>query len=133
MTTKRIPLALLIDDSDIDLFVQKRFIEITQFAERILTYRSPADALKFMDGLTPAELPQVIFLDLNMPGMDGFGFLERCTPGTKPGFEKIKIVVLTSSNNIADRERANSFANVISFVSKPLNSKLLEDLRNMLG
>jgi two-component system nitrate/nitrite response regulator NarL len=126
MDSTKVRLAVLIDDNDIDLFVQKRFIEINRFAGQVITFRSPLEALDYLS--REKDLPEIIFLDLNMPVMDGFEFLERFE--TLPQqTQLIKIVVLTSSSSGADRERAIRFSNVIDFISKPLGANSLERVK----
>lgn len=124
MDSPKVKLAVLIDDNDIDLFVQKRFIEINRFAGQVITFRSPSEALEYFT--RGNDLPEIIFLDLNMPVMDGFDFLERYLTLPERIIHQSRVVVLTSSSSAADRERALRFSNVIDFVSKPLGANSLE-------
>jgi two-component system nitrate/nitrite response regulator NarL len=124
MSTSRVRMALLVDDNDIDLFVQKRLIEINGFADQVVTFRAPLDALSYLG--SSKELPEIIFLDLNMPVMDGFEFLDRFLTLPVEVLNHCKVVVLTSSGSGADKDRAISFQNVIGFVSKPLSVKGLD-------
>lgn len=118
-------LVALIDDSEIDLFVQRRFIELSGFARKVVTFRSSREALDYLSTDPVAEVPNVIFLDLNMPEIDGFSFLERYGQQVKA---PTQIVILTSSSSALDRDRATGFANVVGFLSKPLTEGNLSQI-----
>lgn len=123
--------AVLIDDSDIDLFIQRRFLEVYNFSKNLISFKSAEDALKELETNFDRLSPDVIFLDLNMPNVDGFGFLEGFKSLPKKVQEKSKIVVLTSSNSQKDRAQAFSYANVIHFVTKPLKQVDIEELKKL--
>jgi CheY-like chemotaxis protein len=120
---------VLIDDSDIDLFIQRRFLEVYNFSEQLVLYRSAEEALNWLRHLNGEAPPDVIFLDLNMPDIDGFSFLdsfELLPEGVK---QRSKIVVLTSSNNKNDIDQAFESRNVIQFITKPLKQSDIEELK----
>ncbi|HEX5171282.1 MAG TPA: response regulator [Cyclobacteriaceae bacterium] len=121
--------AVLIDDSDIDLFIQRRFLEVYNFSQQLVLYRSAEEALNWLKMLNGEAPPDVIFLDLNMPDVDGFSFLENFDELPENVREKAKIVVLTSSNNKKDKEQAFANKNVIQFITKPLKQSDIEDLK----
>lgn len=125
--------AILIDDSDIDLFIQRRFLEVNNFSGQLLVYQTAAEALQWLQGVDKETAPDVIFLDLNMPDIDGFSFLEsfRTLPGEIR--KKTKIVVLTSSNNAKDRQRAFSSENVVEFITKPMKKTDIEILKKLVA
>ena len=122
----------MVDDNDIDLFVQKRFIEINRFAKRVITYNSPVIAVGALMEAENNSIPELIFLDLNMPEMDGFDFLESFKRFPQTVKDKTKVVVVTSSSSQADKERALSFDAVIHFMSKPLSDKDLDKIREKI-
>ena len=123
---------LLIDDSDIDLFIQRRFLEVYNFSHQLVSYKSATEALNWLRNMNGQDPPEIIFLDLNMPEVDGFGFLK--TFETLP--EKIRkvarIVVLTSSNSAKDREEVFQNKNVIQFITKPLKQSDIDLLRELV-
>ncbi|HPM31233.1 MAG TPA: response regulator [Chryseolinea sp.] len=124
---------ILIDDSDIDLFIQRRFLEVYNFSDTLVLYNSAEDALGWLKEMKGEAAPDVIFLDLNMPEIDGFSFLNDFKKLPPEILRKCKIVVLTSSNSAKDREQAFSFENVIQFITKPIKQSDIEDLKVLIN
>ena len=123
---------VLIDDSDIDLFIQRRFLEVYDFSNELLLYKSADEALNWLRNASHNQAPDIIFLDLNMPETDGFSFLKNFVELPEKVTTKSKIVVLTSSNNMKDREQAFTFNNVIQFITKPLKQADIEELKKLI-
>jgi CheY-like chemotaxis protein len=73
-------------------------------------------------------LPQVIFLDLTMPIMDGWDFLEALKQSSMPGKENMEIYVLSSSINPSDKTRALNYAQVKDYITKPLAEERLQQI-----
>ena len=71
MEQTAVNLTVLIDDNDVDLFLQKRFMEMNRFSDNIIEFNSPVAALDYLSVKAEKEIPQIIFLDLNMPYHDG--------------------------------------------------------------
>ena len=124
---------LLIDDSDIDLFIQRRFLEVYNFSNELLLYKSAEEALDWLQNSNGESPPDIIFLDLNMPENDGFSFLRSFLGLPDKIKSKSKIVVLTSSNSLKDREQAFAFKNVIQFITKPLKQTDIEELKRLIS
>jgi CheY-like chemotaxis protein len=130
---------MLIDDNEIDNFINTKMIEGCNFASQIYTNSDGKSAMEFLKnlekmGVTGIEmLPQIIFLDLNMPGIDGFKFIENFEKGLHSDFrKKIKIVILSSSMNPSDAEKARKTGAVSQYISKPLNEEALKKLEAAL-
>jgi len=124
--------ALLIDDSEIDLFIQRRFLEVFNFSKQLHTYSSAKEALEWLKNLTQENLPNIIFLDLNMPDVDGFGFLLSFSQFPEIVRNSIRVVILTSSNSRQDLDKALAFKNVVHFITKPLKQSDIENLKHKL-
>ena len=116
---------LLIDDNYIDNFVTSRLLENAKFADSILVRQSSEEAIEALrDG---SVTPDVIFLDLRMPVMDGFEFLQEYDKLdiVKDG---VKIFMLSSSLDPTDLRRSVDNKYITQFLHKPLTKKILEDL-----
>ena len=122
---------LLIDDNELDNFINQKVIEGSSFSERIYTTTSGLSALEFLKNLyvDKSKLeemrPQVIFVDINMPLMDGFQFIEQFFKLPKELTSKSKLVILTSSFNPADKLTAHKIDPNITFLNKPLTGESL--------
>ncbi|MCD8741250.1 response regulator [Mucilaginibacter roseus] len=118
-------LCLLIDDNYIDNFVTTRMLESANFAEKIVVYQSPSEAI---DALRDGKVkPDVIFLDIRMPVMSGFEFLQEYD---KLGIDKdnIKLYMLSSSLDPTDIRKSTDNKYITQFIHKPLTFQVLEDI-----
>lgn len=130
---KTVEKTMLIDDSEIDLFIQRRFLELCHFSKELITYRSAETALEWLHNLNGNEPPNVIFLDLNMPVVDGFSFLKLFTKLPDRIVSRSRIVILTSSNSVTDREQVFLYKNVIQMITKPIKQSDLDALRILVA
>lgn len=134
--TYRFPTVMLIDDSEIDNFINQKIIESNYFAEKIYVNTSGISALEFLKNLAVNEdlmaqlMPKVIFIDLNMPLMDGFQFISQFMKLPPQLTKQTKLVILTSSFNPEDREKANQLYKDVLFLNKPLTDEGLALIKN---
>jgi CheY-like chemotaxis protein len=120
-------LVLLVDDNDIDNFINERMITTSGFGKTVVVKNSAQGALEYLSNLSSKgePLPQVIFLDLNMPVMDGFAFLDEYEKFNDSLKSFCKIIVLSSSISPEDINRASTNPHVQKFLNKPLSEKYL--------
>ncbi len=121
---------LLIDDNDTDNFIHKRIIELAGFSKNIIVKNSGKTALEFLE--TKEVIPSVVFLDINMPIVDGFVFLFEYDNFPEEVKEKCKIVILSSSDNKKDIDRIVDNEYVVHFITKPLSEESLNELKTIL-
>ena len=125
------PSVMLIDDEELDSFIVGRMIRHTLSNIKINSCLNGLKAIQTLKRLlksNPNELPDYIFLDLSMPVMDGFQFLNEYDHLNIDPLKKTKIYVLSSSIFTADIKRALSSSLVTGFISKPLNSQKLKEI-----
>lgn len=121
---------ILIDDNYIDNVINQKIIESSHFAKQVITFESAGTAIAYLRRLefknqTPTL---VIFLDLRMPEMDGYGFLHQLK--TWPHLQSVllKIYVLSSSLDPMDRRKIKKNQLTQAFISKPLTAEILKQL-----
>lgn len=135
MMTAPTQTVMLVDNSSIDNFVNSKIITRYQFAPNVLSFTRASKALKYLIELNSASLsdiPFLLFLDLDMPEMNGFEFLDAFQMLPDKIKMNIKIVVLTNSTNPADAIVCSRHGSVITFFQKPLIKDNIEALNILL-
>lgn len=124
--------ALLIDDEQVDQILYKMVIDESGLVQNLVSFRYGHEALEFLRNPDVAQI-DVIFLDINMPRMNGFEFLEAAIAELGDVFAKIVVIMLTTSLDPSDVERAKKFAVVKDYFHKPLEKKHLERVVQLLA
>lgn len=127
LNNKYEPLIMLVDDSEIDIYINKFFFKEVSESIEIISF---TEALKALDYLInncedQSKIPNFIFLDIHMPIMDGFDFLEEYSNNSPNILEKCKIYILSSSFDPVDINRAKLNKFVSGFIEKPLTEEKL--------
>lgn len=122
---------LLIDDNYIDNYINKRIVTSENIADTVTVKISPVEALEYLGGKIN-ELPELIFLDIKMPEMDGFEFLSEFSKLSPHQKAKCNIIMLSSSINTRDIEAAKNNAYVKEYLTKPLDRSKLHSVLKLL-
>ncbi|MFM8743354.1 MAG: response regulator [Cytophagales bacterium] len=126
MSAKKYKTVMLIDDNEIDNLINQKMIEAAAIAENIYTHTGAKSAIEFLKNIEKTDLahmvlPDIIFLDIDMPLMDGFQFLEEFEKFAAATKKNSRIVMLTSSINPQDFVRSKKYPNVKLYLNKPLS------------
>jgi len=124
---------MLVDDNDTDNFISKRIIEITKFSNDVIVKNSGKSALDYLEEHkdSPEAIPDIIFLDINMPIVDGFVFLYEYEKFSNVVKDKCRVIILSSSDNKRDIDKIINNDFVIKFVTKPLTEKTLDEIKSL--
>jgi CheY-like chemotaxis protein len=127
---------LLIDDDEITLMICELVIKKENFAKEVVKLKNGLEGINYFRGLldcngeTNGEAPpELVLLDLNMPVMNGWDFLEEFSESLEGKFPDTKVCVLTSSVDPFDFSHSRIYNSVIGFISKPLTPDALAELK----
>jgi CheY-like chemotaxis protein len=125
---------MLIDDDEIFTYIIKKIIEESEISEQITIFSNGRDAINYLTEVAEEEtlLPKVIFLDLNMPLLDGWGFLDEYIRLKPKMCKKINLYVITSSVSTYDHEKSKEYSDITDFIVKPLaKEKFISIIKKM--
>lgn len=130
---------LCIDDDTITLMLCKMVITKNSFSKEIAKASNGEDALNYFKILqkniikdTSTILPQLIFLDLNMPVMGGWEFINIFSTDEFSEFHTIKIIILSSTIDPSDLEKSKKYPMVLDFLPKPISKEMLEYIKSKI-
>lgn len=124
---------MLIDDDQVNNFVCESIIKSEHFAEEVVSYEMAEDALEYLKGAAannPGAFPDLIFLDINMPGMDGWSFIDEYRKIPEEITKQCSLFMLSSAVDRKDIICAKSMAEVKDFFSKPLSPEILSFIKD---
>lgn len=132
---------LCIDDDSVALMLCKKVIIKAEFSKEIKTAPNGEEALLYFNTLKyntkPNNLndkkPSLIFLDLNMPVMGGWEFLDHFSTPNYSDFNSTNIIILSSTIDPEDLEKAKNYPMILDFLSKPITTQMLEYIKNKMS
>ncbi|GEC72626.1 CheY chemotaxis protein or a CheY-like REC (receiver) domain [Flavobacterium flevense] len=129
-------LILCVDDDPITLMLCKKVIVKASFSNNIITAKNGEEALEYFNSILNKEenkLPELIFLDLNMPVMDGWEFLDSFSTDKYSEVNSTNVIILSSTIDPEDLEKSKKYPMVIDFLSKPITTDMLTYLNTKLS
>lgn len=130
---------LCVDDDPVTRMLCKKVVLKASFSNEIITSQNGREALNYFNALkydtTENQLkkyPELIFLDLNMPVMGGWEFLDHFSSAEFSEFKNTKVIVFSSTIDLADLEKSKKYPMVIDFLSKPISVHMLDYLKNKI-
>ncbi|PIB36906.1 hypothetical protein BFP72_16590 [Reichenbachiella sp. 5M10] len=121
---------LLIDDNPDDNFFHERVIRKGNYAKSVVAIQSGQKALDYLISRDahPDKHPQLILLDINMPGMNGWEFIEEYKKLDLKFQSQIMVIMLTTSTNPDDQTKAESLDLLSEFKTKPLTTDMMDEI-----
>ena len=127
---KKLRKTSIVDDDRIYIFGLSKLIEMNDFCQEIQVFNNGKEALDtFLQDIEAGnELPEVILLDINMPVMDGWEFLDEYAKVKHKIKNKVKIYMVSSSVNLSDLDKAKTYDDIVDYVVKPIKSSDLQKI-----
>jgi len=127
---KELKCIMLVDDDKSDNFFHEREIKKAALSTVVIIRDSAIDALEYLKGMNEKNdlKPDLIFLDINMPKMNGWEFLIEFSQLDRVIQINTMIMILTTSNNVTDRFRAKAWSFVSGYLTKPLTKEIITDI-----
>lgn len=126
---------LCVDDDPITLMLCKMVINKASFSNEIITAQNGEDALNYFKTINTnpdTKKPQLIFLDLNMPIMGGWEFLDAFSSTEYSDHNTTKVIILSSTIDPEDLKKAKKYSMVLDFLSKPISKEMLEYIKTRI-
>jgi CheY-like chemotaxis protein len=125
---------MVIDDSKLELFLAETMIRTSMFGEKIVACHTGEEALDYLrtNEHDPEKIPQVIFVDIYMPVMSGFDFLDKYTELSEAIRSRSKIIMFSSSQAHEDYMRMKQYPIIRKFLSKPLSLAMFNEIKESI-
>ena len=113
----------VIDDDPIYQIIVKKIIEKSEMFTEIYSFKNGKDAIDnlYKSSENSESVPDIILLDINMPIMDGWEFMEELGLIKTKFINEIVVYIVSSSIAIEDKNKSNSYENILGYLSKPIN------------
>lgn len=119
---------LFIDDDEIQSFIVSNLFRRASIEVNLQSFLNGKEAIDYLESCSPEAFPEFVFVDLNMPVMDGFEFISRFEKKFSAKFNSTKVYVLSSSIRDDDKEKTMAYSFVKDFISKPISADVLKGI-----
>lgn len=116
---------IVVDDSKLDCFIAEKIIKNTGRSASVNTFQQASDALVYIRTLQPLQEPTIVFVDIQMPVMNGFEFVEAFEALAEEIRKGYSIFMLSSSINENDIAKVKGYSSVKQFLNKPLTNNAM--------
>lgn len=123
----------IIDDDPFSSFMTETMLKMENFTEQVTTFSSAEETLSFLTKDLKVNIPQVMFLDLNMPSMNGWEFLQALKPHEDAFSSNCAVYILSSSIDTTEQQLAEKYSLVKGFISKPLTEGHIDQIKQRLA
>ena len=123
---------MVVDDEDVDQYLYKRVLTRSGLVENIIMFTYPDEALEYLKS-AERETIDVLLLDVNMPRMTGFEFLDKATVELGDNLGILLVFILSTSLDPEDIQRASRYPVVKEYINKPLDMDKVQSIAKLFG
>lgn len=124
------PQVLIVDDDAGVLFLHELMVLESGLSDNIKTFSRAEPALSYLNSSSDQQ-PFLVFLDINMPGMNGWDFMDRIS--NENSYQHVSVIIVTSSVNRSDKIKSETYSRIIGFVEKPLSLDVCDRLKKTIS
>lgn len=121
---------IIVDDDPLACFIQKKLLKVYGFNQEPLAFLNGLLALNYLKNNYSPKNEYLVFLDINMPVMNGWDFLQAIS--NEFSERNLHVIMVSSSTMVSDRNKAKSFHHVVDYLEKPMSRQALEKIQEMV-
>jgi CheY-like chemotaxis protein len=123
---------MLIDDDEVFNFIHRKLLKKFDLDIDIIDFTMPIKAKDYLMSIDETQLPDVILLDINMPELNGFEFIDLIHKENPKILEKLNIFIVTSSLNPRDYDKSKQYKCIQGYYTKPIDLEIIMNTINWI-